>query len=184
MKCKGCKQPFVKLRPMQIACSPDCAYIIGKRAGDRARAREARKQAQETRKQREKLKPRSQWLREAQTAFNAWIRARDAGQPCISCRREHRGQSHAGHYLSTGARPELRFTESNAHLQCQPCNVYLHGNLVLYRIMLIQKIGLSQVEWLEGPHTPKKYTIDELRIIRDDYRARLKVLPQRVSEVE
>ena len=178
MKCKGCKQTFPKPSSSFVCwCSPDCGLKVWRAREARERAKQARAEAQELRKRKEAAKPRAQWMREAQTAFNAWIRARDAGQPCISCRREHTGQNHAGHYLSTGARPELRFNETNCHLQCQPCNVHLHGSLVLYRIMLIQKIGLYQVEWLEGPHTPKKYTIDELRIIRDDYRARLKVCP-------
>jgi len=41
---------------------------------------------------------------------------------------------------------------------------------------LIEKIGLERVEWLEGPHEPKKYTIDELKGIRDLYRRKLKEL--------
>jgi hypothetical protein len=36
---------------------------------------------------------------------------------------------------------------------------------------------LAEVERLEGPNEPKKYTIEELRAIRDEYRARLKVSP-------
>lgn len=168
MKCRNCKQPFTKMRPLQVVCSPTCALIVGK-------ATEARKQAKALRSRREAVKPRSQWLREAQTAFNAWIRKRDEGQTCISCQRQHTGQWHAGHYVSTGARPELRFDERNCHLQCQPCNTHLSGNLVLYRANLIRKIGLAEVERLEGPQTPRKYTIDDLRKIRDDYRARMKI---------
>ena len=162
---------------MQIACSPACAYVIGKRAGDRARAREARKQAQELRKRKEAAKPRAQWMREAQTAVNAWIRWRDRDLPCVSCGRHHQGQFHAGHFLSTGARPELRFDEKNLAKQCSACNLHLSGNLVLYRAELIRRIGLSEVDRLEGPQVPKKYTIDELKAIRDDYRSRLKVCP-------
>jgi hypothetical protein len=89
----------------------------------------------------------------------------------------HLGQWHAGHYLSTGARPELRFDEQNLHKQCSACNTHLSGNLVLYRAELIRRIGLDEVERLEGPQDPKKYTIDELKAIRDDYRKRLKVSP-------
>jgi hypothetical protein len=48
---------------------------------------------------------------------------------------------------------------------------------VLFRLNLIAKIGLAEVERLEGPQVPKKYTIDELKAIRDDYRSRLKVCP-------
>jgi hypothetical protein len=48
---------------------------------------------------------------------------------------------------------------------------------VLFRLNLIAKIGLAEVERLEGLQVPKKYTIDELKAIRDDYRSRLKVCP-------
>ena len=131
-----------------------------------SRAIKARKEA---------AKPRSKWLEEAQVAFNAWIRARDAGKGCVSCW-THNGKANAGHYLSIGARPELRFEPDNVHLQCERCNTYLHGNLIHYRQELIQRMGIDRVEWLEGPHDPKKYTIDDLREIRDHYRAELKAI--------
>jgi hypothetical protein len=125
-------------------------------------------------RRREAIKTRSQWMKEAQTAFNAYIRARDQDKSCVSCGRHHEGQWHAGHYLSTGARPELRFNEDNCHKQCQPCNTHLHGNLVMYRAELIRRIGLYAVERLEGPQTPKKYTIPDLKEIRDEYREKLR----------
>lgn len=123
-----------------------------------------------------KAKPRSKWMAEAQSAFNKFIRMRDAGQPCISCGRHHTGQYHAGHYLSVGAKPELRFNELNVHLQCQPCNTHLSGNLVNYRTRLLTKIGAEQVQFLEGPHEPKKYMIDDLKQIKTHYAALAKEL--------
>jgi hypothetical protein len=50
---------------------------------------------------------------------------------------------------------------------------------VEYRINLVQRIGLAAVEQLEGPHEPKRYTIDELKAIRDEYRRKLKELQTR-----
>ena len=108
--------------------------------------------------------------------MNKFIRARDADKPCISCGRFHGGQWHAGHYLTTGARPELRFNELNIHKQCQPCNTHLHGNLVLYRVNLIDRIGLDMVEWLEGPHEPLKLTREDLIELRNTYRRKAKEL--------
>lgn len=167
MKCKHCGNPFVRQRPMQRACSVACALEL-------AWSKRAKADRAETKAKLAAIKPRSQWVKEAQAAFNAYIRARDAGRPCVSCGRHHQGQIHAGHYLSTGARPELRFDESNVHGQCQPCNTHLHGNLVLYRTELIRRIGLLEVVRLEGPQAPRKYTVDDLRAIRNEYRARLR----------
>ena len=171
-RCKACKQPFPPSRPMQAVCSPLCAAIL-------AAANRERMQRKETRERKEKLKRRADWIREAQQAVNAWVRERDKDLPCISCGRHHQGQYHAGHYLSTGARPNLRFDPTNIHKQCQPCNTHLSGNLLNYRIGLIAKIGLEAVEKLEGDHATKKWPIDELREIRDTYRADLKRLKAR-----
>ena len=49
----------------------------------------------------------------------------------------------------------------------------------MYRVNLIKKIGLEWVEWLEGPHDPIKYTIDDLKNIKLTYRAKLKELQAR-----
>lgn len=145
---------------------------------ERAQAKAIKTAAKEdrelTKRRKEKLKGRQDWAKDAQTAFNAFIRSRDEGQPCISCGRHHQGQYHAGHYLSVGARPELRYTEINAHRQCAPCNNHLSGNAILFRVGLIKKIGVEAVEWLEGPHELPKWSIDDYREIRDFYREKLK----------
>lgn len=114
--------------------------------------------------------------RSAQRAFNADIRRRDIHDNCISCNRPHGGQYHAGHYRSVGAHPELRFEELNCHKQCSACNNHLSGNIADYRINLIKKIGIKKVEWLEGPHEPKKYTCAELKEIEFFYKKQLKML--------
>jgi hypothetical protein len=160
--CTACKTKFEPARLGQVACGWECAI---KHTANLKAARERK----DKRERKAKLKTRRDWLREAQAAFNRYIRTRDSGQPCISCGRHHQGQNHAGHYLSTGARPELRFNELNVHLQCQPCNTHLSGNLVNYRIRLLTKIGAEQVQFLEGPHEAKHYSIDDLKQIKADY---------------
>ena len=112
----------------------------------------------------------------AQTAFNAFIRERDNEKPCVSCLRFHAGQYHAGHYKSVGAHSALRFEETNCHRQCSVCNNYRSGNIGEYRSELIQRIGLEKVEWLEGPHEPKKYSCQDLKEIELHYKQKLKEL--------
>lgn len=114
--------------------------------------------------------------REAQKAFNAFIRQRDSEYSCISCGRSSGAKINAGHYKSVGSTPELRFEELNCHLQCEHCNSFLSGNIENYRINLIKKIGLDKVEWLEGPHEPKKYTCEDLKEIELKYKQKLKEL--------
>lgn len=142
----------------------------------RAQAVDAKNAAKRDRERKMEVKPLSYWMKRAQSAFNAWVRARDAGQPCISCGRFHHGQNHAGHYRPAGSNPELRFEPDNCHLQCAPCNSHLSGNLGKYRPALIAKIGLERVEWLEGPHEPKRYRKEDYQAIEAEYKAKLKEL--------
>ena len=167
--CKSCRQKFTPTRPMQSACSTACAIAMAERKREKQAQQMAAEKRRETRQQLERIKTREQWMKEAQAAFNAFIRARDADRPCISCGRHHNGQYHAGHYLSVGSSPALRFEEINVWKQCAPCNNHLSGNAVLYRRALVELIGIDKVEWLEGPHEPKKYTIDDLKAIKAEY---------------
>lgn len=48
----------------------------------------------------------------------------------------------------------------------------------MYRVNLINRIGLERVESLEGPHDPAKYTIDDLKAIKATYKAKLRELEQ------
>jgi hypothetical protein len=149
---------------LEVCCSPLCAIEYARKAKpDRLEAQRKRIRSAEKREGRESLMTRREWLKGAQAAFNAWIRERDYGLPCISCGRNTGSKRNAGHYLSVGSHPELRFEPLNCHSQCEHCNSWQSGNAVEYRRRLIEKIGVFSVEWLEGPHEPKKYTIEELK---------------------
>lgn len=116
-KCKECDRKFTLFNSLTQVCSIDCAIQYAKNNKVQERVRR-----QLTKIAKEKIKTRSEHLKEAQAAFNAFIRERDRKQPCISCERYHKGQYHAGHYRSVGACPELRFCELNVHKQCSACN--------------------------------------------------------------
>lgn len=169
-RCKICKELYQATKPLQTVCGIACAIEQGKRnkASQEAKDRLAeRKRDSETR---QRLKSKAKLAQEAQSAFNAWIRARDAQEPCISCGAINAPSYHAGHYLSTGARPNLRYEPDNVHKQCNKCNVFLHGNLINYRINLIKKIGLERVERLENDSAPRHYTREALIELAKHYR--------------
>ncbi len=157
-----CGNEYVQYSTLQNKC-----YVCLATKAKTTREKDERKAHK---KAKDGLKTRGDYAKGAQTAFNRYIRARDHNEPCISCRREPKKRN-AGHYRSVGAAPELRFDEKNCHLQCEHCNSYQSGNAIEYRIHLVHKIGLDSVEWLEGPHPPKKYTIDELKEIKTGFNA-------------
>lgn len=184
-KCRVCKSDFHPVRCLQQTCSFDCEVKLGLIHAERSKAkREKAERIAEiasTKILREKLKTKSEWMREAQTAFNQFIRLRDqlAGHPCISSGKplDWSGNNvDAGHYRSRGSAPHLRFDERNCHAQAKRENRYLSGNAVDYRVGLIARIGLEAVESLEADQTPKKYTIAELKAIKAHYVAKLKEL--------
>ncbi len=173
--CKICGQPFKPMMTTAKVCGWKCAMVLARDKRAVVLAKEKRKRLREGR---ESLKTRSDHLRQCQATFNAYIRTRDAGMPCISCGTTKNVQYCAGHYLTRGAYPELRFHEMNVHLQCnQFCNLQNSGNIRKYRINLIGKIGLSNVDWLEGKHQPQKWTIDDIKEIRAYYKQLTKELP-------
>ncbi|KTC11494.1 hypothetical protein AO391_24630 [Pseudomonas marginalis ICMP 9505] len=177
-KCRveACRASFVPSRMGQAVCSPACAMIDAPRHAPKARKALADVERKEIKVRKEKLKSRADHLKDTQIAFNAWVRARDAELPCVSCGRHHEGKYDAGHYRTVGSNPALRFEPMNCHRQCSPCNTRLSGNIVNYRIALVKRIGAEAVEWLEGPHEAKKYTVAELKAMTADYRAKTREL--------
>ena len=133
----------------------------------------------ETRRRKEAIKTIPDLIKEAQHAFNAYIRARDAAQPCICCGHplgdgDVGGAYDAGHYRSTGSASHLRFDPDNCHAQRKQCNRYGAGRAVDYRIGLIARIGSDRVAALETSNSPHKWTREELIAIRDHYKKLLK----------
>lgn len=174
-KCRICRQPATRRRGLVSLCaSIDCEVTLGMKLLDVRKKEVAKKDRSDTAKRKEAIKSRSDWLRECQVEFNRAIRLRDqlAGYRCISCDTSNMNvKMNAGHFASVGAHPELRFEPLNVHLQCEKCNSYLSGNISAYRPRLIERIGADKVEWLEGRHEPKRYTIDDLKRMKAEFKA-------------
>ena len=167
-KCKVCEAKFESYRPLQVVCSIPCAKAL-------AKVKAEKEQKQKIKLLRERVKTTQAWKVEAQTTFNAFIRMRDSHLTCISCD-QHRTSVHAGHYVSVGASSYLRYSELNVNKQCAACNVSLRGNIINYRKGLIKKIGLKEVDALENAPRLKKWSVDELKDIKQRYAAKLREL--------
>lgn len=175
-RCKSCRESFIPVRPLQSACGVQCAIALTNAGKEKARkAREAKERA-EHRVAKERIKTRGDHAKEAQAAFNEFIRLRDKDLPCVSCGRHHEGKYDAGHFRTVGGNPALRFEPLNCAKQCVPCNRHKSGDIINFRLGLIRRIGAEKVEWLEGPHEPKRYTIEDLKAIKAEYRAKVREL--------
>ena len=187
--CKYCKKRSEEARKFGLSyfCNIDCAAAHAQNKVAKEKKQEAKRKHA---KAKQSIKDNDKRLRtrEAQKAFNAYIRERDKNDPCISCGQYVTkdmpwGQYDCGHFLTIGGHPELRFEELNAHRQCKKCNGgagnYSKKNTTVtneYRINLIKKIGREAYEWLNGPHEPKKYSCEDLKQIELYYKKKKKDL--------
>jgi hypothetical protein len=173
-KCKVCASEFTKVRPLQAVCSPVCALMQGRKATEKARAKAKAEDRKVIRQKLDAMRTKPQLVKLAQTAFNGFIRARDAGKDCISCGNPLSSEPNTydcGHYRSVGSAPHMRFVEDNAHGQCKHCNLHLAGNHVAYRMGLVERIGQRAVDLIEADTTTRKYTHDGLIELAKHYRA-------------
>ena len=182
--CRICREKFIPTRGIQpvcekFACNVTFATAAAEKAVKARKAAERKKLAG----RREGTKRKSDLMKEAQAAFNAFIRARDlaAGHPCICCGNPFEpqrpgGSVDAGHYLSVGSAYHLRFDERNCHAQRKSCNRPGGTSRAAFRAGMIERIGFEAVESLEADQTERRYRADDLREIRGLYREKLRRL--------
>jgi hypothetical protein len=194
-RCRHCKVKFtpdeasrrIRLHATCIEPYAEAEEAKAQRKAEKQARMAAKVERAETRRRKEAIKTVPDLIKEAQAAFNAFIRERDrlAGHACISSGRplDWSGNAvDAGHYRSTGAAQHLRFNEDNCHAQSKFDNQWRAGNVVDYRVRLIARIGLARVEALEADNRPHKWTREELREIRAYYRAKVKELKKGTHE--
>ncbi|ENT6126315.1 recombination protein NinG [Enterobacter hormaechei] len=200
---KSCRQWFHPVRDGQVVCSFECVSAIGKEQTAKAREAAKQKEAQRQRTEekagrqrrkakRESFKTKSQWDKEAQSAFNRYIRIRDEGKECVSCGNPLIGKSNyltgsaidASHYRSRGAASHLKFNVFNVHSACTRCNRQLSGNAVEYRIRLIERIGLERVERLESDNEPRRFDVTYLKRVKAIFSRRASALMKRRQKLQ
>jgi hypothetical protein len=183
-KCKVCKTPFTPVRPMQSVCCPACAMVLARNVTEKALAKAQAADRKATREKLDAMRTKPQLVKLAQTAFNSFVRARDADKPCLSCGKPPSTQANStdcGHYRSVGSAPHMRFVEDNAAGQCKHCNQHLAGNHVAYRQGLIQRIGQRAVDLIEADNTTRKYTREALIELARHYNAEARRLKRDAS---
>lgn len=179
--CGNCGKTFMPRSSFHSVCQP---YCLLKQINKQEREKKARAKADKAkdRATREKLKTIGVLIEEAQESFNAYIRLRDAGKPCICCGRPMEldvlgnPKVNAGHWRSRGAAGHLRFDETNCHAQRSSCNRPGGAKAGPFREGMIARVGLAEVERLESSNEVEKWDRDTLRQIKTIYRAKTRQL--------
>lgn len=190
-KCRVCKELFTPFNTLATACSMECALVQVKQDNQRKADKDAKALRKRDREAKKRLKSRSDHIKSAQKACNAYVRYRDRDEPCISCGKyDHEikdvfvgGKWDAGHYKTRGAYPELRFNELNIYRQCKSCNggsgKWGRKSRTVsseYEENLIARVGQKIVDWLNGHHETQNWSIEEINWIETYYKAKLKEL--------
>lgn len=175
-KCIPCNQWFNPIRDNQYVCSYECSCVKNNEKFEKQKASVKKKSwTKEKAKITEDLMTQSEWIQKLQKVFNEFIRERDKGLPCISCKGTRDVEYAAGHFIPTTYQ-YLRFNEDNVNRQCnQYCNMHLRGNLAEYRPNLIKKIGIRRVEQLEADrHKTLHLSIPEIKELIAEYKYKTK----------
>ncbi len=156
--CKICKEKFRPERQLQSVCSYDCSLEYANKT--------LKKNATQTKKKYRKAlkdfnsKDVTTLKMKAQNAFNRYIRTRDVGNKCISCS-SNVEKGDASHFYSVGGHSAVRFNTDNVHLSCYKCNRFAGGNLIPYKVALVEKIGQERFDKLEALSKTTKFYSSE-----------------------
>lgn len=103
------------------------------------------------------------------TVFSIWIRTRDDGR-CFTCGKQGEiKEMQAGHYVSR-KHLSLRWDERNVNCQCAGCNIFKHGALDVYALMLLDIHGKEVLrELAQTKKESKRFTTKELESLIKKY---------------
>lgn len=166
--CKRCNEQFTAYRTTDKYC-----YVCAKT--EQALKNLAKIKKDKVKKAKEELLTTSDYLKLAQQVFNKWVNLRDKDLPCVSCGKVINGRVNASHFYNANNHHNLRFNEDNVHSSCITCNQFLSGNLLEYRMRLIEKIGQERFNYLEENRSVvRKWTKDELKELITTYKKKIK----------
>lgn len=180
-KCKACRCEFFPARPMQLACTPKCAQTYAEKVSAGQAEQKRREEAKQDRAKREAMKGVPELTSEAQEAFNEYVRLRDVGKGCFVCSTPLQlggvgGGFDAGHIRPRSQAKHLRFDERNVHGQCKHCNAPGATLDHEMRTAAERLLGKEVADALYADNRVHKWQRDELRQIRDTYRAKAREL--------
>lgn len=179
-KCKigaeGCEGSYVPFNSLQKSCkNVSCLLAAGKQIRAAAYNRETRRLKAAYNSER-----LPHQLELTQQSFNKMIRALDAELECSSCSKPAgHYELTAGHFLTVGSTPELRFDARNCHSQCSGCNSGIQKfnkgdnatTRTKFEATITRRYGPELLEWLKSYHPPNHYTCDDLKKMRAVFNA-------------
>ena len=105
------------------------------------------------------------------TLVHAYVRERDKGKPCISCKNDWKSNFQAGHGYAAGSFETLKYNIHNINGQCEQCNLRKEGDFTNYSLNLPERIGIDNYNKLVAlasidKQFSKFWNVDNLKEVR------------------
>lgn len=127
-----------------------------------------------------KLTPLPKLKKKLDEVFSLYIRHKYAVNGMVKCYTcdvvKPIKEMQNGHYISRGVLA-TRFLEINCRPQCVGCNVFKHGNYIVYTRRLEEELGVEKVKKLEAMvNANVKFSRLEYEVLINDYTEKLNKL--------
>jgi hypothetical protein len=170
---KECKQRFEPKYEKQLVCDISCSIAYSKQ-----------KQAKDWKAQKkvikEKIKTKSDYVKELQKEINTIVRLIDKNSCCISTQKPLNDKFDAGHFYSCGSNPALRFNLFNVYAQSVYANQYLSGDINNFLEGLSNVYDSEHKEYVLSLKTAYK----ELKISQAEIQEKIPIARQIVRELK
>ena len=145
------------------------------------KATKATRELKEFEKTEKENKSLSWLLKNTVIACHNYIRKRDEGKPCVSCKEPYNSRHQAGHFYKAELFSTLKFEETNIHNQCVGCNIHKDGNESQYRVNIQSRLTNYEYNRLndlakEDKLSNHKWDREKLKEIRAYYLEKIKSL--------
>jgi len=153
-KCKVCGDKFIpKFSTLEPVCDKfDCRTQFALRHVEKQRQKkilvEKSLRIKEKKQLKEQVKTLSDWKKELQKEINIIVRLIDKGHLCISSRKPLKDKADAGHFMSVGSNPSIRFNLFNIYAQSVHSNQYKSGDILNYIDGLKQEFGQEHLDYV------------------------------------
>ena len=163
-KCKICKTKYTPKNNYDETCSEtDCRVKWAMQVVEKQKEAKRKKEKSELK---EKVKTKSNYENELQKEINTIVRLIDYGSICHSTLKPLNYKYDAGHFMSCGSNPTIRFNLFNIYSQSVHANRYLSGDQINFMNGLSEIYGVECKDYvlsLKGLYSPLKLTIDDLK---------------------
>ena len=188
-RCDGCDKVLMKDSKKwkkygdNMFHSFDCAENFALTKVKQIRTKRKKQQKKDWNVRREKMLGIRHQEKLTQAVVNKYVRMRDKfyNRNCISCDNpldfdpiNGGSRVDAGHYKTQKAHPEIRFNVSNINAECVSCNRHNTEHLVGMVVNIAKRYGRDRLDWLNGHHELKKYTIEDHKRMREIFNKRIK----------